>query len=122
MQVPDAKNALLINIKSAIEEVIQAENQTIGSLAMTDKLRREILTILVGYSDEIPHPASGARAIAGAENVISEGDTTNAQNNKQASKPNQSNTLIRWQVLAYVSSLDLTLAKWFESHLDALSI
>src|SRR5690606_28264396 len=106
MQVPDAKNALLINIKSAIKEVIQAENQTIGSLAMTDKLRREILTILVGYSDEIPHPASDARAIAGAENVISEGDTTNAHNNKQASTPKQSNTLIRWQVLAYVSSLD----------------
>ncbi|MCG3862199.1 hypothetical protein I3247_11495, partial [Psychrobacter sp. Ps5] len=77
MQVPDAKNAILVNIKSAIDDAIRAENQTIGSFAMTDKLRREILTILVGYSDEIPHPASGARAIAGAENVISEGDTTN---------------------------------------------
>ena len=122
MQVPDAKNAVLVNIKSAIDDAIRAENQTIGSLAMTDKLRRMILTILVRYSDHIPHPASGSGAVSSAENVISEGDTTNAQNNKQASKPNQSNTLIRWQVLAYVSSLDLTLAKWFESHLDALSI
>lgn len=122
MQVPDAKNALLVNIKSAIDDAIRAENQTIDSLAMTAKLRRKILTILVGYSDGIPHPASGARAISSAKNTISEVDTTNAQNNKQASRPNQSNTLIRWQVLAYVSSLDLTLAKWFESHLDALSI
>lgn len=122
MQVPDAKNALLTNIKSAIDDAIRAENQTIDSLAMTDKLRRKILTILVGYSDGIPHPASGAGAVSSAENVISEVDTTNAQNNKKASRPNQSNTLIRWQVLAYVSSLDLTLAKWFESHLDALSI
>lgn len=122
MQVPDAENAVLVNIKSAIDDAIRAENQTIGSLAMTDKLRRMILTILVRYSDEIPHPASGAGAVSSAKNATSKVDTTNAQNNKQASRPNQSNTLIRWQVLAYVSSLDLTLAKWFESHLDALSI
>ena len=122
MQVPDAKNTLLVNIKSAIDDAIRAENQTIDSLAMTDKLRRMILTILVRYSDHIPHPASGAGAVSSAKNATSKVDTTNAQNNKQASRPNQSNTLIRWQVLAYVSSLDLTLAKWFESHLDALSI
>ncbi|SNT69634.1 hypothetical protein SAMN04488491_0730 [Psychrobacter sp. LV10R520-6] len=31
-------------------------------------------------------------------------------------------TLTRWQILEYVASIDLTIAKWFESHLDALSI
>lgn len=31
-------------------------------------------------------------------------------------------TLLRWQLLAQVAGADLTLAKWFESHLDALSI
>ena len=36
--------------------------------------------------------------------------------------PTQGHTLVRWQVLASVAATDLTLAKWFESHLDAISI
>ena len=36
--------------------------------------------------------------------------------------PAQGATLKRWQILARVAATDLTLAKWFESHLDALSI
>lgn len=109
----DAKNPLLSNIKSAIEEVIRTENQTVNNLAITDKLRREILNILVSYSNKIPHPASDAG------NVMRASNTTNARKNKRESN---SNTLIRWQILAYVASIDLTIAKWFESHLDALSI
>lgn len=119
MLAHDGKNALLSNIKSAIDDAIRAENQTIDGLAITDKLRREILTILIGYSDKIPHPASAASATG---HVIRASHTMSAKNNKRTSHSNNSNTLIRWQVLAYVSSLDLTIAKWFESHLDALSI
>ena len=116
MLAHDGKNALLSNIKSAIDDAIRAENQTIDGLAITDKLRREILTILIGYSDKIPHPASATGHVMRASH------TTSAKNNERTSHSNNSNTLIRWQVLAYVSSLDLTIAKWFESHLDALSI
>ena len=36
--------------------------------------------------------------------------------------PASGNTISRWQILGYVASIDLTIAKWFESHLDALSI
>lgn len=36
--------------------------------------------------------------------------------------PAQGHTLERWQVLSQVSAANLNLAKWFESHLDALSI
>jgi hypothetical protein len=36
--------------------------------------------------------------------------------------PGQGRTLERWQTLAQVAALDLNLVKWFESHLDALSI
>lgn len=36
--------------------------------------------------------------------------------------PGQGQTLIRWKTLAKVGFTNLTLAKWFESHLDALSI
>lgn len=95
----DIKNAPLKDIKDAVEAIISADNQTIGPLHLSDKLRHDILNCLVTYSDKIPHPASGYN--------------TNAKN---------SNTLMRWQILAYVASIDLTIAKWFESHLDALSI
>lgn len=37
-------------------------------------------------------------------------------------EPASGQTLLRWQLLAQVASVDLTLAKWFESHLDARSI
>lgn len=92
----DANNPLLQSIKAAVEDIIVVDNQAINTLVMTDKLRHEILNILVTYSNKIPHPASGNGEI--------------------------SNTLIRWQILAYVAGIDLTIAKWFESHLDALSI
>ena len=36
--------------------------------------------------------------------------------------PGSGNTMSRWQMLAQVAALDLNLVKWFESHLDALSI
>ena len=98
------QNPLLSDIKSAIKNVVFVGNQAISSLVITDKLRYEILKVLVSYSDKIPHPASGT-------------DNTK-ENNAQAN----SKTLIRWQILAYVASLDLTIANWFESHLDALSI
>ncbi|MFU8927520.1 acyl-CoA dehydrogenase [Acinetobacter puyangensis] len=37
-------------------------------------------------------------------------------------QPGSGQTYPRWQILANVAATDLTLAKWFESHLDALSI
>lgn len=36
--------------------------------------------------------------------------------------PGEGRTLSRWQTLAQVAATDLNLVKWFESHLDALSI
>lgn len=97
----DEKNDLLQQLKAAIEEIIAANQATnVSAITITDKLRHDILKILVSYSDKIPHPASPPINI---EREIS-------------------GTLIRWQILAYVSSIDLTIAKWFESHLDALSI
>ena len=95
----DEKNSLLEQIKVIIEKIIAADQAGCAS-AITDKLRHDILKFLVSYSDKIPHPASSINNL--------EGET--------------SGTLIRWQILAYVSSIDLTIAKWFESHLDALSI
>ena len=106
----EAKNPLLSDIKSAIENIIFTGNQANGSvistniISITDKLRHEILKILISYSDKIPHPASGT------------------EGNKENKSRTNSRTLIRWQILAYVASVDLTIAKWFESHLDALSI
>ncbi|WP_227671524.1 acyl-CoA dehydrogenase family protein [Psychrobacter sp. 72-O-c] len=96
----DTKNFLLQNIKVAVENIVSVDNQAISTLGLTNKLRCDILDILVTYSDKIPHPASASV----------NGDGTNSP------------TLIRWQILAYVASIDLTIAKWFESHLDALSI
>lgn len=96
MSLLNTKDSLLQNIKSAIEEIITADNQSISTLVITDTLRQDILNTLVSYSGKIPHPASG--------------------------DGNHSQTLIRWQILAYVAGIDLTIAKWFESHLDALSI
>lgn len=100
MRMLDIKNALLEDIKVDINKIIANDNQTISTLSLTDKLRHDILKTLISYSDKIPHPASGITNI-------------NAE---------MSGTFIRWQILAYVSSIDLTIAKWFESHLDALSI
>jgi hypothetical protein len=94
----DIKKSLLQDIKVAIEDIIAADHQAVSTLGLTDKLRRDILDILITYSDKIPHPAS---------------DSVDGIN---------SNTLIRWQILAYIAGIDLTIAKWFESHLDALSI
>mgnify|MGYP003144296283 CR=1 FL=1 len=100
MLLLNTKNPLLSEIKASIENIIHADNQTSRTLSLTDKLRHDILKTLITYSEKIPHPASG---IANADDA-------------------SSGTLIRWQVLAYVAGMDLTIAKWFESHLDALSI
>ncbi len=40
----------------------------------------------------------------------------------QIPHPAQGQTLLRWQILAQVAATNLNLVKWFESHLDALSI
>ena len=92
----EAKNPLLSDIKSAIENIIFTGNQASSRWLITDKLRHEILKILVSYSDKIPHPASGT------------------EGNKENKSRTNSRTLIRWQILAYVASIDLTIAKWFE--------
>ena len=90
----EIKPSILQSIKAAIDKRIATDHQTLNTLVMTETLRHDILNILMTYSDKIPHPASG----------------------------DHSQTLIRWQILACVAGIDLTLAKWFESHLDALSI
>lgn len=100
MLLLETKNPVLLAIKNSIENIILADTQAINAFSLSDELRHEILSTLVTYSDKIPHPASHA---------------SNKNNNP-------SNTLIRWQILAYVAGIDLTIAKWFESHLDALSI
>ena len=52
----EAKNPLLSDIKSAIENIIFTGNQANGSvistniISITDKLRHEILKILISYS------------------------------------------------------------------------
>ena len=90
------ENPLLQNIQADVKQMIVNEGKDFATLVVSDELRRSILNILMTYSDKIPHPASGDK--------------------------DQANTLTRWQILAYVASIDLTIAKWFESHLDALSI
>ncbi len=94
-------NSLLQDIKSAVEAIIATE-QIVGAKGLTDTMRRDIIDTLVSYSNQIPHPAS--KSALNDESEIT------------------SNTLRRWQILAFVAGIDLTLAKWFESHLDALSI
>ncbi|WP_227687981.1 acyl-CoA dehydrogenase [Psychrobacter immobilis] len=100
MLASEKKNPLLSEIKTSIEKIIGADNQAIRTLGLTDTLRHDILKTLISYSKKIPHPASKTTSVNGAI----------------------SGTLIRWQILAYVAGVDLTIAKWFESHLDALSI
>lgn len=96
----EKKNPLLSEIKTSIEKIIGVDNQAIRTLGLTDTLRHNILKTLISYSERVPHPASKATDVNGRV----------------------SGTLIRWQILAYVAGIDLTIAKWFESHLDALSI
>lgn len=100
MPLLNKKNSLLSDIKASIEKTIGADNQSVSAVATSDKLRQDILKVLIDYSDRVPHPASGAKHVRESTSV----------------------TLARWQILAYVSGIDLTIAKWFESHLDALSI
>lgn len=90
------KNPLLQTIKAAVERKIAADYQARSTRNLTDKLRCDILYILVTHSENVLHPTSENELLA--------------------------HTLKRWQILAYVAGVDLTLAKWFESHLDALSI
>lgn len=108
-------NPLLTTIKATIEGVILPTQLSANKSAMTDDQRQEILKVLLTFSDDIPHPASGLKRADG-EAYQSGGDKDTNSNNLL------SNTLIRWQILAYVAGIDLTIAKWFESHLDALSI
>lgn len=100
IEVPLRQNTLLESIKGDIEKRLVADQQVLNTLSITDERRYDILDILVKYSQSVPHP----------------GNATSDGNGQDAS------TLERWQILAYVASVDLTLAKWFESHLDALSI
>ena len=100
MLLLNTKNPLLSEIKASIENILLTDNQAVSTPSLTDTLRHDILKTLITYSDKIPHPASGASPVNGEV----------------------SSTLSRWQVLAYVAGIDLTIAKWFESHLDALSI
>lgn len=101
MPLPETQNPLLLQIKTSVRDLISADTEALSSCHLSDDLRHKILSTLVTYSDKIPHPASNK--------AFNANDTL-------------SNTLIRWQVLAYVAGIDLTIAKWFESHLDALSI
>lgn len=105
MRLLDTDNPLLSEIQSSIKSILLTDGQTLDSLVMTNERRHSILKALVTYSDTIPHPTDGMT-------YKDKGDSRSAV----------STTLVRWQILAYVASIDLTIAKWFESHLDALSI
>ncbi len=112
---------LLQNIQIAINRVMSSSRGSHSSRElMTDKLRQDILNTLVSYSDKIAHPGAGFdnAAFVDASEVENEVDSQSVIH----SHITNSRTLLRWQILAYVASLDLTVAKWFESHLDALSI
>jgi len=95
MRQSATKHHLLSEIRAAVAEITTEKDAK--NVLMTDELRHSVLNTLIGFSDRIPHPASG---------MVNSG----------------SKTLLRWQILAFVAGLDLTIAKWFESHLDALSI
>lgn len=114
------KNDLLPRIKASVEALlpIDQDDKRYHSFTMTNDLRQKTLQVLVTFSDEIPHPAEASTdANSNPESVNSQRQDMEKQSHQQHSP-----TLIRWQVLAYISGIDLTLAKWFESHLDALSI
>ena len=117
MSISEEKNGLLARIKASVEALlpITQYNKRCDTFNMTDDIRQKVLQVLVTFSDEIPHPA---QVSADASNL----ESINKQNNEDQNKNTESSTLLRWQVLAYISGIDLTLAKWFESHLDALSI
>ena len=119
MSISEEKNGLLARIKASVEALlpITQYNKRCDTFNMTDDIRQKVLQVLVTFSDEIPHPAQVSTDASNLESVNNQ-----KQNNEDQNKNTESSTLLRWQVLAYISSIDLTLAKWFESHLDALSI
>ena len=119
MSISEEKNGLLARIKASVEALlpITQYNKRCDTFNMTDDIRQKVLQVLVTFSDEIPHPAQVSTDASNLESVNNQ-----KQNNEDQNKNTESSTLLRWQVLAYISGIDLTLAKWFESHLDALSI
>lgn len=119
MSISEEKNGLLARIKASVEALlpINQDNKRCDTFNMTDDIRQKVLQVLVTFSDEIPHPAQVSTDASNLESVNKQ-----KQNNEDQNKNTESSTLLRWQVLAYISGIDLTLAKWFESHLDALSI
>ena len=119
MSISEEKNSLLARIKASVESLlpITQYNKRCDTFNMTDDIRQKVLQVLVTFSDEIPHPAQVSTDSSNLESVNKQ-----KQNNEDQNKNTESSTLLRWQVLAYISGIDLTLAKWFESHLDALSI
>lgn len=119
MSISEEKNGLLARIKASVEALlpITQYNKRCDTFNMTDDIRQKVLQVLVTFSDEIPHPAQFSTDASNLERVNKQ-----KQNNEDQNKNTDSPTLLRWQVLAYISGIDLTLAKWFESHLDALSI
>lgn len=119
MSISEEKNGLLARIKASVEALlpITQYNKRCDTFNMTDDIRQKVLEVLVTFSDEIPHPAQVSTDASNLESVNKQ-----KQNNEDQNKNTESSTLLRWQVLAYISGIDLTLAKWFESHLDALSI
>lgn len=119
MSISEEKNGLLARIKASVEALlpITQYNKRCDTFNMTDDIRQKVLQVLVTFSDEIPHPAQVSTDASNLESVNKQ-----KQNNEDQNKNTESSTLLRWQVLAYISGIDLTLAKWFESHLDALSI
>lgn len=119
MSISEEKNGLLARIKASVEALlpINQDNKRCDTFNMTDDIRQKVLQVLVTFSDEIPHPAQVSTDASNLESVNKQ-----KQNNEDQNKNTESSTLLRWQVLAYISGIDLTIAKWFESHLDALSI
>lgn len=129
MSTYEPRNDLLSNIKAGVEALLPIDKDTkLGNtFNMTDDIRHKILQVLVTFSDEIPHPAQASTDASNLQNsnldsVSKQEQNEEKQDQEKLSRVKDSPTLLRWRVLAYISGIDLTLAKWFESHLDALSI
>lgn len=122
MSILESRNDLLSNIKASVEALlpIDKDMKLSNTFNMTDDIRHKVLKVLITFSARIPHPAQSNSTSNG--NRVSNGSIASNINIDSISNNNDSLTLLRWKILAYVSRIDLTIAKWFESHLDALSI
>lgn len=117
-------NDLLQRIKQRVEDLLYDDEEICAKqqFVIDKSVRNEILRILVSYSDQIPYPGSGNKTYISSRSDSSSSSKFDTKADTDTDSEHNVGTLLRWQILAYVAGVDLTVAKWFESHLDALSI